>query len=65
MLESEKEDDIINQVKYDKKYSAEMELILLTKIGELYKKEGKIGYKVDENLIRKVCQKYFKLRMKI
>lgn len=54
------EDNLIEQLRYDKKYATGMELVLLNQIGELYSKEGRIGYPADEGFIKKIYLKYFK-----
>lgn len=52
-------EELLKQLRYDKKYAYEMELVLLNKAGEVYSKEGRIGYPTSEKLITQICQKYF------
>lgn len=54
------EKNLLEQIQYDKKYSAETELILLREVGELFSKDGKVGYKTNEKFIKKIYLKYFK-----
>ena len=53
------EENLLQQLKYDKKYTTEIELVLLNKIGELYDENGRIGYATNENFISQICKKYF------
>jgi 3-dehydroquinate synthase len=53
------EDLLVQQLKFDKKYTTGMELILLEDIALLQSKEGRIGHPTNEEFIRKVYQKYF------
>lgn len=54
-----KKEELIKQLKYDKKYSSQMELILLNSIGNVYSHEGKFGYPINEIFIEEIFEKYF------
>jgi len=47
-------ENIINQLKYDKKISSTMDLILLEKVGVVHHIEGRIGYPVDKEQLKEI-----------
>jgi len=53
------EENLLEQLRYDKKYTTEMELILLNKVGELQHVDGRIGHTTNEDFVRTVVKKYF------
>jgi len=53
------EENLLEQLRYDKKYTTKMELILLNKVAELQNVDGRIGHTTNEDFVRNVTRKYF------